>query len=199
MTGGKRTTAFASKTADLRRSTLTGDRSVSLDRDAIQLTRAGSGVSMKIQGKDCAGGGIFQMEPSRPDGQTTVFTPTPGPAAFYYDNPNFRAHIGEVLNGTTVTARINFGVEGASRFVGRDGSHEAARLAQFGGVSQWSVKSGGRMGQVMGEDAVEVVRPATACTHPCQAQNRTRGAATVLGFPYPVPESSRVTPALPAA
>ena len=55
------------------------------------------------------------------------------------------------------------------------------------------------MGQVMGEDAVEVAPPATACTHQCQAQNRTRGAAAVLGFPFPVPESSRITPALPPA
>jgi hypothetical protein len=154
---------------------------------------------MKIQSKDCASGGIFQMEPERADGQPTVFTHTLGPDAFYYDNPNFRARIGEVLNGTTVTARVNFGIEGASRFVGRDSSQEATRLSQFGKVSTWSVKSGGRMGQVMGEDSVEVAPAATACTHQCGAQNQTRGEAVVLGFPSPVPAASRITPALPTA
>ena len=29
---------------------------------------------MKIQSKDCAQGGIFQMEPERSDGTATVFT-----------------------------------------------------------------------------------------------------------------------------
>jgi hypothetical protein len=88
---------------------------------------------MKIQSKGCASGGIFQMEPERSDGQPTVFTHVLGPDAFYYDNPNFRARIGEVLNGTTVTARTNIGIEGASRFVGRDtrkrprGSRSSAR------------------------------------------------------------------------
>ena len=75
---------------------------MSLDKETIQLSRAGSGVSMKIQAKDCANGGIFQMEPSRADGQSTTFTHTLGPDAVYYDNPNLRAHISEVLNGTTV-------------------------------------------------------------------------------------------------
>jgi hypothetical protein len=199
MTGGKRTVAFESKVADLKGATLTGNLSVSLDKDAIQLSRSGSAASMKIQGKDCANGGIFQMEPSRADGQPTVFTHTLGAGAFYFDNPNFRARIGEVLNGVTVTARINFANDSSSRFVGRDSPQEATRVAQFGRVSQWSVKSGGRMGQVMGEDAVEVAPPATACTHQCQAQNQTQGAAAVLGFPFPVPAGSRITPELPAA
>jgi hypothetical protein len=199
MTGGRRTVAFESKLADLRGATLTGDLSVSLDKDAIQLSRSGSAASMKIQGKDCANGGIFQMEPSRADGTATTFTHTLGAGAFYFDNPNFRARIGEVLNGTTVAARINFANDTSSRFVGRDSPQEATRLSQFGRVSTWSVKSGGRMGQVMGEDAVEVAPPATACTHQCQAQNRTRGAAAVLGFPFPVPTASRITPAFPPA
>jgi len=61
-------------------------------------------------------------------------------------------------------------------------------------VSQWAVASGGRMGQVMGEDATEVAPPATACTHKCQAQNRTRGGATVLGSPFPVADADRLKP-----
>ena len=199
MTGGKNLVAFASKTPDLKGSTLTSPLTVSLDKGNILLSRTGTSVSMKIQSKDCAAGGIFQMEPERADGQATVFTHTLGPDAFYFDNPNFRARIGEVLNGTTVTARTNIGIEGASRFVGRDSTQEATRLSQFGKVATFSVKSGGRMGQVMGEDAVEVAPAATACTHQCGAQNQTQGAAVVLGFPFPVPAASRITPAFPPA
>ena len=66
-----------------------------------------------------------------------------------------------------------------------------------GGVSQWSVASGGRMGQVMGEDSVEVAPPPTDCTQNCQAQNQVRGRFVVLGFPFPVPTASRLTPPLP--
>jgi hypothetical protein len=50
------------------------------------------------------------------------------------------------------------------------------------------------LGLVLGEDATEVAPPATACTHKCQAQNRTRGAATVLGSPFPVAEADRLKP-----
>ena len=46
----------------------------------------------------------------------------------------------------------------------------------------------------VGEDAVEVAAPATTCTHKCQAQNRNRGAAPVLGFPFPVPAANRFSP-----
>ena len=49
----------------------------------------------------------------------------------------------------------------------------------------------------MGEDAVEVSPGSTVCASKCQAQNRVRGRATVLGFPQPVPTSSRLTPRLP--
>jgi hypothetical protein len=42
-----------------------------------------------------------------------------------------------------------------------------------------------------------VAPPATACTHQCQAQNRTRGGATVLGAPFPVAEADRLKPRFP--
>jgi hypothetical protein len=53
------------------------------------------------------------------------------------------------------------------------------------------------MGQVMGEDATEVAPPATVCTHKCQAQNQTRGGATVLGAPFPVADADRLKARLP--
>ena len=68
-----------------------------------------------------------------------------------------------------------------------------------GGISRWDVASGGRMGQVMGEDAVEVAPPPTVCTHQCQAQNRVRGQSTVLGFPFPVALADQLKSAVPSA
>ena len=66
--------------------------------------------------------------------------------------------------------------------------------------SRWAVAgvaSGGRMGMVTGEDGVEVAPPATDCVQDCQAQNRVRGGAVVLGFPFPVPDDSRLKPPFP--
>ena len=65
-------------------------------------------------------------------------------------------------------------------------------------MSVWDVASGGRMGGVTGEDAVEVAPPATTCTQDCQAQNQVRGQAVVLGFPFPVPAANRLIPRFPA-
>jgi len=72
-----------------------------------------------------------------------------------------------------------------------------AIVRHCGGVSRWDVASGGRMGQVMGEDAVEVAPPATVCVQNCQAQNRVRGGAVVLGFPFPVGQADRLKPRFP--
>jgi hypothetical protein len=62
----------------------------------------------------------------------------------------------------------------------------------------WNVASGGRMGMVTGEDATEVAPPATECVQNCQAQNRVRGGAVVLGHPFPVPFDVRLQPPFPA-
>ena len=153
---------------------------------------------MGLQGKDCAEGGIFQMEPQRADGAPTTITHTLGAGVFYFDNPNFRARAGEILNGVAVAPRVNFANDLSARFVGRDSAQMATRLSQLGKVTTWSVQSGGRMGQVMGEDATDVAAPPTLCTHKCQARNRGQGAAANLGFPFPVPAASRLTSDLPA-
>src|SRR3954449_9289793 len=78
MTGGRNIEAFAAKVAALRGAALTGPLTVTLDKETISLSRAGAGVSMSLSGKDCAGGGIFQMEPQRADGQPTLITHTLG-------------------------------------------------------------------------------------------------------------------------
>ena len=74
LTGGRRTVVFASKTPDLRGATLTSGMDIRLRDGDLRLEREGAAVSMKIQAKDCAQGGIFQMEPEREDGTATVFT-----------------------------------------------------------------------------------------------------------------------------
>jgi hypothetical protein len=220
MTGGRRTVAFASKTPDHRGLVLTSAVGVEIDGPDLVIDRTGPGLGMKVQAKDCANGGIFQMEPQRGDGTATVFTHTLADGMFYFDNPNFRAREGDVVpfkeTTVTVATRINFTNNVSPRFVGRDSPQVATRIANpacanafvsrvrgpevvnhCGGVSQWSVASGGRMGQVMGEDSTEVAPPPTTCTHQCQAQNRVRGQAVVLGFPFPVPAASILQPRFP--
>jgi hypothetical protein len=116
----------------------------------------------------------------------------------------------------TVRTRINFANDLSPKFVGTDSPQAATRVQQpasanpfvsrvrgpeivqqCGGVSQWDVASGGRMGQVMGEDSVEVAPPAKACVSHCKAQDQVREQAVVLGFPFAVPADSRLQPRLP--
>jgi hypothetical protein len=229
ITGGVRTVAFARKTPDHRGLTLTDAMAVDLKDTDIVISRTGPGLGMKIQAKDCAQGGLFQMEPARGDGGTTDIThvlgtatapDSPNMTVFYFDNPNFRAREGDVVpykdTTATVTPRVNFANDFSSKFVGRDSPQVATRISQgcsndiqkrdgtlarvdhCGGVSVWRVASGGRMGAVFGEDSTEVSPPATVCTQGCQAQNRGRGATVVLGFPFPVPDASRLKPRFPA-
>jgi hypothetical protein len=221
MTGGRRTVAFASKTPDHRGLRLTGPVEVELGDDDLVLERSGPGLDMKIQAKDCAQGGLFQMEPERDDATRTRITHVLADGVFYFDNPNFRAREGDVVpfkdTTVTVTPRINFANDVSDEFVGRDSPQVATRVLQgcvntvpaprrpggtatvdhCGGVSVWDVASGGRMGAVFGEDATEVAPPATDCTQNCQAQNQVRGQAVVLGFPFPVPQESRLLPRFP--
>src|SRR6266403_1301461 len=95
ITGEVPTIVFASKIPDHRGLALTSDVSVESDRESLVLSRTGPGLSMKIQVKDCANGGIFQMEPARDDGAATVITHVLGDDVFYFDNPNVRDRLGE--------------------------------------------------------------------------------------------------------
>src|SRR3981189_1110264 len=231
ITGGRRTVVFASKIPDHRGIVLDSDVQVDSSSESLVITRTGPGLTMKIQAKDCANGGAFQMEIQRADATATVFTHVLGDGVFYFDNPNVRDRLGEslpcsgvlpdgtpvVCNGAnpdgtvTVTARVNFANDLSNKFVGRDSPQVATRIAQgcvnnipnpfhpgtvnhCGGISQWNVASGGRMGQVMGEDATEIAPAATVCTNNCTAQNRVNGKALVVGFPFPVPDAVRLKP-----
>lgn len=225
MTGGLLTPVFASKTPDHRGLVLNSAIELSLDAEVLEMQRLGRGLSMKIQAKDCAQGGVFQMEPQRSDGTATLIThnlaDAPGNRLpFYFDNANFRAREGDEVpyKDTTVvvSARINIANDFSRRFVARDSPQVAERIPQpacatpidtrtgaivtvehCGGQSVWSVASGGRMGFVTGEDAIEVAPPATECTRKCQAQNRVRGRSVKLGFPFPVPPLDRLRPRFP--
>ncbi|HEX7889429.1 MAG TPA: hypothetical protein VF522_08730 [Ramlibacter sp.] len=226
MTSNMVTPVWASKTPDHRGLVLNSGIELSIDAEVLELQRLGPGLSMKIQAKDCANGGVFQMEPERADGTETFITHTlanaPGSVLqpFYFDNPNFRAREGDTVpyKDTTVvvTARINIANDFSPRFVARDSPQVARRISEAactnriatrtggvaivqhcGGRSIWAVASGGRMGFVTGEDAIEVAPPAAPCTSKCQAQNRVRGQSVKLGFPFPVPGPSRLQPRFP--
>jgi hypothetical protein len=55
----------------------------------------------------------------------------------------------------------------------------ATKLYQDGTTTRWSVASGGRLGGVLGEDAIELSAGATSCTSDCQARNQIRGSVPV--------------------
>ena len=205
-TNGQPIVAFASKIPDLQGLTLSSALSVSLQDETLVIQRTGAGVSMKIQANDCASGGIFQMEPERGDGGATDIVHTLGGNVFYFNNPNFGPPPpplplcpagGPFTPSCTpipITPRVNFATDISRSFVGRDSPQSATKIAQSGGSSTWRVASGGRMGGVFGEDAVEVAPPAVPCTSHCQAQDQVRGKFPVLGFPFPVPATARITP-----
>lgn len=223
----ERPTVIFSEKTPLHGAVLTRTDRLRNDKGDLVLIRTTNdqSVEVKIQAKDCAQGGVFQMEIERADNRPTRFRHVLGAETFYYDNPNFRAREGEVVTfsnsagqtqNITITPRVNFGSDAAPKLVGRDSSQAATRVNQpqcansipkrdgtfstvqhCGGVSEWDVLSGGRMGQVMGEDATEVAPPATFCVEDCQAQNQVGGGAVVLGFPAFVPYEFRLQPRTP--
>ena len=225
ITGGIQTPVFASKLPEHRGLTLTGPLFLQIGAEDLVLTREGPGLTMKVQAKDCAQGGVFQMEVERADETATVYTHVlagngDSLTAFYFDNRNFRDREGDSVpykdTFVTVAPRINFANGMSPRFVGRDSPQMAARInnsacsntfprragltpptrtvLHCGGVSKWSVSSGGRMGMVFGEDSTEVAPPATLCVQNCQAQNQVRGRAVNLGFPFQVDPADRLQP-----
>jgi hypothetical protein len=169
MTGGVRTPLFTSKVPSVANNALdSGDLDVRIDSGSVELRRAGRNLKMKIQSKDCSQGGIFQMEPELDAGGTVVLTHILAPGIVYYVNP--------------YTLKVNFGNE--SMVVGKDSPQVATKNYQDDFKTVWTVTSGGRMGGVLGEDAVEGSPAATSCTQNCQAQNRIRGSVDVLDPRY---------------
>ena len=225
MTGGQPTPVYESKTPNHRGLTLTSDLQIQLQEDAMSIERSGTGLTMKVQAKDCAQGGLFQMEPERSDATATeivhtLATPGGNLTPFYFDNRNFRDREGDLVPYKDimipVPTRINIANDFSPKFVVRDSAQVATRILEprctnlittrngtqaevrhCGGVSRWLVTSGGRMGMVSGEDATEVAPGPTNCVQNCQAQNQVRGRAVNLGFPFNVAPADRLQPRLP--
>lgn len=218
------TVIFSSKTP-LHGAILTQTERLRNDGGDLVFTRTNGDVSVKIQAKDCSQGGVFQMEVEADSVDSIRVRHVLAPEVFYFDNPNFRAREGDIVPFTNaagesqnieITPRINFASDTSEDLVGRDSPQAATRIPHptctnqipkrdggtatvqhCGGVSEWNVLSGGRMGQVMGEDSTEVAPPATFCVKDCQAQNQVRGGAVVLGHPFPVPAQYRLNPRTP--
>jgi hypothetical protein len=143
-TGRTFTPIYSSRVPDHRGLKLTSRIRLSVSGTDIEISRTGPGLSMKLTANDCASGGIFQVEPERADGTATRFVHRLAPTAFYYDNPRFRAHLGEFLGDdctsvvtgppskfcVQVKPRVNIGNDISPRFVVRDSAQVAERVPQ---------------------------------------------------------------------
>ena len=132
ITGGRRTVIFARKVPE-HGSLLTGDLTLRLGNEQLELRRSGPGIGMKIQAKDSTQGGIFQMEPSR----TITYVHQLAPGFEYFTDGL----------GRTLLTNLTL--------VGRESPELAAPVGRIPTASRWRVQGGGRMGMVLGEDAVE--------------------------------------------
>ena len=160
LTDGVRTPVWDSKTLSLG-PVLRTETEVRVGDGGVTMLTRGKAGKVKIQAKDCATGGIFQQEVEA--GSAVTATHTLAANMYYFVNP--------------YTGKVNFG--DGSRFRGKDSPQVATKLSQTDRVTTWQIASGGRMGQVLGEDAVELSAGASNCVTDCQAQNQIRGSLPV--------------------
>jgi hypothetical protein len=165
MTAGVRTPVWASKTLDLG-PVLRSDVEVRVDGSDLLVLSRGRSAKVKVQAKDCATGGIFQQEAEAATAVTATHTLAAG--MFYYVNP--------------YTGKVNLG--NGTAFRGKDSAQVATRQSQTDTTTVWRIEPGGRMGQVLGEDAVELSAGPTVCVSDCQAQNQIRGSLPVTDPAY---------------
>jgi hypothetical protein len=125
------TIVYSSKVPQLT-AKLAGPLTLQLKQETILLKRGG-GPSIKITGKDCPQGGIFQMEPE--PGTTIVHKL--GAGYTYYEDA-----LGRTLFSNGVV-------------IGRESPQLASLVSRTATDSKWSVQAGGRMGAVFGEDATQ--------------------------------------------
>jgi hypothetical protein len=151
-----RTPVFASKAPNLGGAVLTGALSVRVDEagdGGLELKRSGGGKTMKVQAKDCSQGGIFQLEPETRLAETNTLSGARKFAYCFQAAPGGKRYFtnGDVLGydspegSTTVT-------QGFSRTAANGIAPGFERRAV------WSVMGGGRVGMVLGEDALEALR-----------------------------------------
>ncbi len=172
------TVVFAAKVPTLTSAQRAGARLSQLEvRDdtltAILTTSAGK---LKIQAKDGATGGIFQMEPEFA-GPVTL-THVLGPDLFYFVNPyTNKINFGDGLDPVTSGSGAH------QMLLGKDSPQVATKTSQDRTTTTWVVAPGGRLNGVLGEDAIELSAGATSCTSRCQAQNQIRGSLPVPPLP----------------
>lgn len=153
------------------------------DGDLVAIFGTAAG-KLKVQAKDAPQGGIFQMEPEF--ATDVVVTHVLGPTLFYFVNPyTGKINFGNGVDAVTA-AQSSTGYH--QMLLGKDSPQVATKVDQTRTVTRWSVASGGRMGGVLGEDAIELSQGATSCTRQCQAQNQVQGS-----LPVP-PDPSNPTP-----
>ena len=171
------TVVFASKVPTLTPAQLSGAKIAELEikDDTLTVRFTTSQGKFKIQAKDGAQGGIFQMESEFAG--PVEFTHTLGAGLFYFVN--------------SFTGKINFGsgidavtaaqdpANAHQMLLGKDSPQVATKTLQTGTVTKWVVQPGGRLGGVLGEDAIELSQGATNCTSQCQAQNQIQGSVEV--------------------
>jgi hypothetical protein len=169
---------FASKVPTLTPAQLAGAtiKSLEVKDDTLVVLFSTAGGKFKIQAKDGAQGGIFQMESEF--GAPVEFTHTLGAGLFYFVNQ----YTGKVNFGDGVDP-VTSGADAHQMLLGKDSPQVATKTLQTGTVTKWLVQSGGRLGGVLGEDAIELSAGATNCTSQCQAQNQIRGSLPVPPLP----------------
>jgi hypothetical protein len=188
------TVVFASKVpslsaAQLARPVLTD---LQVRDDTLVATFGTAAGELKVQAKDQPQGGIFQMEPEF--GTAVELVHTLGPGLFYFTNP----FTGKINVGDGADA-VASGPDAHQMLLGKDSPQVATKLFQDGRTTRWSVTSGGRLGGVLGEDAIELSQGATNCTSQCQAQNQVRGSLPVPPDPTnPTPLPVTTAAATPA-
>jgi hypothetical protein len=168
------TVVFASKVPQLTAAQLSGVRisELRLRDDVLVVEFATAAGKFKIQSKDAPQGGIFQME--QEFGSTVEYVHTLGPTLFYFVN----SWTGKINFGDGTDA-VTSGPGAHQMLLGKDSPQVATKLYQDGTTTRWAVTSGGRLGGVLGEDAIELSAGATNCTSDCQAQNRIQGSLPV--------------------
>lgn len=138
VTGGVPTTIWTEK-VPLHGMTLTSEITLRINKEQLIMTRNTPGLTMKIQAKDMTQGGLFQMEPSKPVSYRHTLAP-----GFLYQKDAF----GRVV----ATNGVFFVRESPENAVLTNPSIDAIT-----GMTQsfWLVQPGGRMGGVIGEDALQ--------------------------------------------
>ncbi|WP_423923922.1 hypothetical protein ACPEEZ_06420 [Frigoribacterium sp. 2-23] len=168
------TAIFASKVPTLSDAQRAGAtiKSLELKDDSVVVLFTTSLGKFKIQAKDGAQGGIFQMESEFAG--PVEFTHTLAPGLFYFTNQ----YTGKINFSNGVDA-VASGPGAHQMLLGKDSPQVATKTSQTATTTTWSVQPGGRLGGVLGEDAIELSAGATNCTSQCQAQNQIRGSLPV--------------------